>query len=256
MGARTTYAPGTFSWVDLATTDVAAAKDFYAALFGWELEDTDAGGGATYTMCRVGGDAVCGLYERSGDGDGGAPAWTSYVTVADADAAATRAADLGGETVMAAFDVLDAGRMALLRDPQGALLAVWQAGTRIGADRVNDPGCLCMNELSTTDVDAARAFYEALFGWTTEDTGPDGPGMVVVLNGEAMNGSVFRAQAGEPAHWRPCFTVESADTAVRRAVELGGTDPGRRLELPDGIVAILHDPQGAVFSVFAGETDP
>ncbi len=122
MGKRTSYAPGTFSWVDLATTDAAAAKSFYTGLYGWETEDTDAGDGAVYTMCRIDGDAVCGLFEMSEEmrATGVPPNWTSYVTVADADAAAARAKELGGGAIDDAFDVLDAGRMAVLKDPQGA----------------------------------------------------------------------------------------------------------------------------------------
>jgi uncharacterized protein len=128
------------------------------------MEDGDAGGGAVYTTCRIDGEAVCGLFEMAE----GAAAWTSYVTVADAGAAAARAAELGGAALGDAFDVLDAGRTAILRDPQGAVLAVWQPRSRVGAEHVNDVGCLCMNELATSDIDAARSFYEGLFGWTTE----------------------------------------------------------------------------------------
>jgi predicted enzyme related to lactoylglutathione lyase len=181
MGRRTSYTPGTFSWVDLATADAGAAKSFYTRLFGWKIEDTDAGDGDgdVYTICRLNGDAVCGLFGMSADmrAVGVAPNWTSYVTVADVDAAAARATRLGGDVINDVFDVQDVGRMAVLKDPQGAVLALWQPGTRIGAERGNDVGCLCMNELVTTDIDAARSFYEGLFGWTTEawDTGPDGP---------------------------------------------------------------------------------
>ena len=133
MGKRTSYPPGTFSWVDLAAIDAPASKVFYSGLFGWEMEDHDAGGGAVYTTCRIDDDAVCGLF--------------------------------------------DVGRMAVLKDPQGAVLALWQPGTRIGAERVNDVGCLCMNELATSDLDVAGSFYGRLFGWTTESSGdaPDGP---------------------------------------------------------------------------------
>src|SRR5918992_5274514 len=122
MGKRESYVPGTFSWIDLATSDAAAAKAFYTALFGWETEDTDAGRGNVYTMCRLGGDAVAGIFEMPGV----PPSWTSYVTVEEADAAAARASELGGTGLNDAFDVLDAGRMAMLRDPQGAVFAVWE----------------------------------------------------------------------------------------------------------------------------------
>src|SRR5918992_5648531 len=140
MGKRTGHPPGTFSWVDLATTDPAAAKAFYAGLFGWETQDDDAGDGAVYTLCRVEGDAVCGLFEMPEDmrASGAPPNWTSYVTVDDADAAAVRAKELGGDATRDAFDVMDIGRMAVLADPQGAAFAVWQPRSRIGAERVND----------------------------------------------------------------------------------------------------------------------
>lgn len=259
MGKRTSYAPGTFSWVDLATTDAAAAKSFYTGLFGWATEDIDAGG-AVYTMCRVDGDAVCGLFEMSQDLriTGVPPNWTGYVTVTDADAAVTRAKELGGGAIKDAFDVLDVGRTAVLEDPQGAVLAVWQPRTWIGAQRVNDVGCLCMNELATTDMPAARSFYESLFGWTTEewDTGPDGPPMVLANNGETVNASFTTTQAGAPAHWRPYFTVESTETAARRVRELGGKVLLEQVEIPDGSLTMALDPEGALFALFAGEVDP
>ncbi len=258
MGTRTSYPPGTFSWVDLATTDAAAAKSFYTGLLGWEMEDTDAGGGAVYTICRVGGDAVCGLYEMPDDmrAAGVPPSWMSYVTVGDADAAASLAQELGGRAIDDAFDVLDVGRMAVLEDPHGAVFAVWKPGTRIGAERVNDVGCLCMNELVTSDIEAARAFYERLFGWTTDvsDGASDGPSMV--FNGGTMNAAFFAAPEGAPAQWRPCFTVESTETALARVRELGGRQLLEPLELDHGSIAMVLDPQGALFTLFAGDTHP
>jgi uncharacterized protein len=260
MGKRSSYAPGTFSWVDVATTDAGAATAFYTGLFGWDTEDTDAGGGAVYTTCRIDGDAVCGLFEMSEEmrATGVPPNWTSYVTVADADAAATRVKELGGDAVDDAFEVLDAGRMAVLKDPQGAVFAVWQPRARIGAERVNDLGCLCINELATTDLEAARTFYEGVFGWTTEmvDTGPGGPPIVAAYNGGTLNANFSAAREGEPPHWRPYFMVESAEVAVARMRELGGEALAGPLPIPDGSFAIVRDPQGAVFAVFEGEVDP
>ncbi len=260
MGKRTSYTPGTFSWVDLATTDAAAARSFYAGLFGWEMDDDDAGGGAVYTMCRIDGDAVCGLFEMSPAmrATGVPPNWTSYVTVADADAVPARVHELGGAVIDDAFDVLDVGRMAVLRDPQGAVFAVWQPRTRMGAERVNDVGCLCMNELATTDIDAARSFYERLFGWTTEVDATVPPGLPVAFahNGDSLNASFFTVPHGAPPHWRPCFAVESTDAAVDRVLEQGGTTVLAPRAMPDGSIALVRDPQGAVFALFAGEVDP
>ena len=260
MGQRTTHPPGTFSWVDLATTDPVAAKAFYAGLFGWETEDGDAGDGAVYTTASLDGDAICGMFEMPEEmrAMGVPPNWTSYVTVADADAAAARTGELGGEAVRDAFDVMDAGRMAVLKDPQGAVFAVWQPGTRIGAERVNDVGCLCMNELATTDMEAAGSFYGDLFGWTTEtvDTGPDGPPLVSAYNGKTLNASLSPVEGGAPPHWRPYFTVESVQATLERVGDLGGKCLAGPIPLPDGAIAIVLDPQGAQFGLFEGEVDP
>lgn len=257
MGARTSHPPGTFSWVDLATDDVPGAIAFYTALFGWEAEAEDAGDGGSYTTCRHDGARVGGIAELS-SAAGVPPSWTSYVTVADAAAATARAVELGAAVRAEPFDVLDAGRMAVLADPQGAAFAVWEPRARIGAERVNDIGCLCMNELATNDLDGARAFYEGLFGWRTEvaDTGPGGPPMVFAYNGETLNASFSAGQEGAPSHWRPYFTVASTEETVAHVRELGGTVEVEPLELPDGSIALVLDPRGALFGVFAGEVDP
>jgi predicted enzyme related to lactoylglutathione lyase len=259
MGKRASHAPGTFSWVDLATTDVASAKSFYRALFGWELEDSESGGGAVYTICRLDGDAVCGIGEMP-ESTGSAetpPAWTSYVTVEDADAATERARELGGRSVAEPFDVLDAGRMAVIEDSRGGVFAIWQPRAAIGAERVNDVGCLCMNELVTGDLDAARTFYEGLFGWTTEtvDLGPGAPSGFFHNRGR-INASLFVAEGAAPPDWRACFTVGSTETALERVRELGGTVLAEPVDIGDGSLASALDPQGALFMVYAGEVDP
>jgi predicted enzyme related to lactoylglutathione lyase len=254
MGTRTSYPPGTFSWVDLATSDPDAARSFYTSLFGWDADNGDDGAGGTYTTFRTNGDAVCGLTSTPPGASG--PAWTNYVTVADADEAAARAGELGGVSGPA-FDVMDLGRMAVLTDPQGAAFALWQPKASIGAERVNDLGCLTMNELVTTDIDAARSFYEQLFGWRTEavDTGPDGPVIVSVYNGDTLNASLGIA-AGVPPHWRPYFTVTSTEAAVERVRALGGSLLFGPFPIPAGSMAGVLDPQGAVFALFEGEVDP
>ena len=253
MGTRTSYTPGTFSWIDLATTDASAAEAFYGGLFGWTtVTDADPDGNVVYATFRLGDDAVAGLYERPDE----TPAWASYVTVDDADATAARATELGG-TVGEAFDVFDAGRMVVITDPQGGVFALWQPGARIGAERVNDVGCLTMNELLTPDLDGARAFYEGLFGWRTEpiDTGPGGPQMRSVYNGETLNATLTLDDTG-PTHWRPYVTVESTTAALEQITALGGSALAGPIPLPDGSFAIALDPQGAEFAIFEGEVDP
>jgi predicted enzyme related to lactoylglutathione lyase len=255
MGKRSSYVPGTFSWVDLSTTDPDGAAAFYTALFGW---DANAAPDGSYTTFHVDGDVVSGVRGVARAAGGGPPRWTSYVSVESADAVVARAPDLGGAVAAEPFDIGDLGRTGGIADPQGAFVAVWQPGTMIGATRVNDVGCLTMNELPTTDVDAARSFYEALFGWTTEpvDTGPGGPVMIAVHNQGSLNASISAAFPGDTAHWRPYFTVESVEAALARAADLGGAGVVGPIPIPDGAIAVLRDPQGAEFALFEGRVDP
>jgi uncharacterized protein len=269
MGNRTSYQPGTFSWVELATTDPEAAKEFYGALFGWQPDDQpipEEAGGGIYTMLRLDGDAVAALAAQPQQQReaGVPPNWFNYVTVANADEAAQRAKELGGAVHAGPFDVMTAGRMAVIADPQGAMFGVWQAGDSIGAERVNDPGCLTSNELSTTEVDGATAFYGGLFGWRINeiDTG-GGPrywtieheGAARGLNGGVRELAPEQREAGVPPHWMPYFTVGSLDGTIATATERGGTLHAGPIEIPAGRIAVLSDPQGAFFALFEGEVD-
>jgi predicted enzyme related to lactoylglutathione lyase len=269
MGKRTSYEPGTFSYVELHTTDTEDSKRFYGDLFGWEPEEVpipeDAGGG-TYTLLKLGGETAAALtLQAPQQRDAGVPAnWFSYVTVADADQAAARADELGGAVHAGPFDVMDAGRMAVVADPTGAMLGVWQAGSSIGATLVNDPGFLTMNELSTNDVVRAQEFYAALFGWAFEqlDTGEMPPywavrhaGAANGLNGGMRELAPQQTEAGIPPHWMPYFTVESTDATVTAATDRGGGVLAPAFDIPSGRIAVLHDPQGAAFGVFEGEVD-
>jgi hypothetical protein len=268
MGSRTQYAPGVFSWVELEASDPDAAKDFYGRLLGWTAEDEevpDEHGGGTYTTLRLGGDAVAGLQRQpEPQREAGVPPhWLSCVSVTDADATAARAEALGG-TVHTRYDAMSKGRMAILADPTGAFLGAWQAGNMPGAERVNDPGCLTMNELSTDDMDRASAFYRDLFGWRIEeiDTG-DGPRYWSIRHdgaaGGGLNGGarlLAPEQGGVPPHWMPYFTVRSVNGAVATATEAGGTTLAGPIQLPTGsTIAVIADPQGAAFAIFEGETD-
>lgn len=260
MGERTSYAPGTFSWADLATTDPDGAKAFYGALFGWEGEDMPAGGGATYTMLRLAGRDAAALYRMRDEQReiGMPPTWLAYVTADDADAMAHRAAGLGATVMGEAFDVVDSGRMAIVRDPLGAMLALWQPKRNIGAGIVNEPGALCWNDLSTPDVEASRAFYAALFGWEIEAEGRGEGDYRAVFNDGRANGGMMRLQAppGTPPYWSVYFAVADMDDGVARVRELGGRVLREPFDVPAGRFAVVQDPQGATFSLFAGELDP
>jgi predicted enzyme related to lactoylglutathione lyase len=252
MGKRTEHTPGTFSWVDLTTSDSEAAKSFYGDLLGWEFDDNQIPGGGVYSICQVGGDNVAAIAPST---DNFPPHWNSYVTVVSADDAAARAKALGGTVIEEPFDVMEAGRMALFQDPTGAALCVWQPGETIGATKVNDPGCLTWNELHSPDPSAALEFLTALFGWGTEEMETDGgPAYTVIRVGDRSNGGVMAAQEGEPPHWIPYFTVENRDESADRAGELGGRSYVR-MEMAQGKIAFLSDPQGSPFGIWEGQTD-
>ena len=175
MAERTEHAPGTFSWVDVATTDLDGATAFYEGLLGWDHVDAPMGDGAVYRMFQLGGKSVAAGAELRDEerSHGIPPHWNNYVTVASADDAAGRVGGLGGNVMVDPFDVFDSGRMTVFSDPTGAVLSVWEPRAHIGAELVNDPGCLTWNELSSTDVDRAKSFYADLFGWSYEDVGTD-----------------------------------------------------------------------------------
>jgi predicted enzyme related to lactoylglutathione lyase len=260
MGQRTSYAPGTFSWVDLATTDPEAAKQFYGRLFGWQAEDMPAGDAGTYTMLRRDGAYAAALYAQSEDQRkaGMPPAWVSYVTVQDADATATRAAELGATVLAGPFDVVQAGRMAVIADPQGAAFAVWQPREHIGAQIVNQPGALTWNDLLTTDVDAAATFYRDLLGWEVEQVGEMPYWMI--RNGGASNGGLMpipddQRSAGVSPVWNAYFAVDDLDEALRTVQAGGGELVAGPIDMDAGRFAAVRDPQGAALSLFAGRLD-
>ena len=261
MGKRDSYVPGTFCSVDLATTDAEGAKRFYGGLFGWEGEDVHPAEGMTYTILRLDGDAVGGLFERPGLEQEGGPHWINYVSVASADDVARRAAELGGEAVEEPFDILDVGRMTAIKDRTGSGVAVWQPGTYAGAERVNEPGCMTWNELATNDTDAARSFYGDLFGWGFQEMeGGEGFTYTIVRVGERNNGGIrplmpAEEQAGIPPYWVPYFAVESLDAAFERTDELGGAKVAGPIEFPAGRIGAVRDPQGATFALWEGELE-
>ncbi len=261
MGQRTRYEPGTFCWTDLATTDPEGAKSFYGALFGWETEDTTDGTEGAYTLLKLDGDEVCALYELEAERReaGLPPHWLSYVSVESADAVAERASGLGAQVFGGAFDAAGFGRMAVVQDPDGAVLAAWEPRSLAGARRVNDVGCMTWNELQSREPEKAASFYADLFGWETEPQEYEGSvAYVTIANAGSMNGGVMpmaEAPGDARPHWIPYFTVASCDDTVARAEELGGGLLAGPMDPGAGRIAVISDPQGAVFAIFEGETD-
>ncbi len=259
MGERTGYPPGTFSWTDLTTTDQAGAKAFYGGLFGWVAEDMPVGEDVYYSIQRVDGKDVAAIspQPQSLRDAGAPPAWNSYVTVENADAVADRARELGAAVPMEPFDVMEAGRMAAIQDPQGAYFLIWQPNQHLGAQLVNEPGALSWNELASPDLDASATFYSALFDWTFEPFEGSPDPYLTIKNGEIVNAGVRTLSfPGPPPHWLVYFAVNDLDASLAKVAELGGATHAGPIDISIARIAVVADPQGAMFALYDGRLDP
>jgi uncharacterized protein len=243
MGEVESYPHGTFCWVDLGTTDLAGAKEFYGRLLGWEMSEAEAGE-AVYTMATIGGKPVSGMHEHA-EADAPPSHWDAYVAVDDLDAAAGRVRELGGAVAIEPFEITDGLRMAVAEDPTGARLCLWQNGPRTGAGLVNETGTWTWCDLSTRDLRLAAAFYGDLFGWRFREAIPS---YGTFSMGELLIGGMRAMEAGEegPPNWFPYFVVEDADRASDRVQELGGRVLVPPREVPAGRFLVMQDPSGAV----------
>jgi predicted enzyme related to lactoylglutathione lyase len=252
MPARDSYAQGTPSWVDLQTTDQAGAKAFYGGIFGWSYDDQPMDAGAVYSIAKIGDAQVAAIAPQSPElkAAGAPPMWNTYLAVDSADEAAAKVGPAGGTVAMEPFDVMDAGRMAFVMDPSGAAVAFWQANQHIGAGLVNEPGTVIWNELITNDPKAVP-FYEDVLGVTTTtvDVGANKYTMFQVA-GKEVGGTMPPMMEGVPNHWHVYFSVADTDATAAKIKELGGSVMVEPFDTPIGKMAVVADPQGAVFSLF------
>ena len=257
MTEMTSYAPGTPCWVDLGSPDIDASTDFYGQLFGWEVPQSDnaeqTGG---YRIATSGGKSAAGMMPLMQEGQ--PPAWSTYVSVEDADATAEKVKQAGGQVIAEPMDVMDLGRMAIFADPTGAVFGIWQPGNFSGAELVNEPNTYSWNELNTRDPDAAKAFYAAVFGWGVEDQDVEGMTYTLFQVADRPVAGAMTTPAAVPdevpAFWLAYFGVEDCDATVARVEELGGSVMSPKILEMEGVgrFAIVADPHGAAFGVIAG----
>ncbi|MDH3225918.1 MAG: VOC family protein [Thermoleophilia bacterium] len=255
MPERTGYAPGTPSWVDLASTDVDAAKKFYGEVFGWDFHDMPTDQGGSYTMATKGGKAVAGIMSQPPMmAEQGLPsAWNTYVTVASCDDCVAEAQDAGGAVAMPPMDVMDAGRMAVVTDTTGAACCLWEPNSSIGAEVVNEHGAWSWASLMTDDQSSASDFYSKLFGWQAKaEQMPDGNALTLYTLQGAPVAAAVDAGSGDdmaPNHWHNYFAVDDCDACVQAIKDAGGAAHSEPMDVPPGRVAAVSDPTGAAFSV-------
>ena len=250
MAHHTAHAHGVFSWVDLSSHNLDATKAFYAAIFGWTYSDMAMGDGAVYSFCQKHGESVCAISTASAGQS--TPQWQSHITVNNVDATVKTATALGG-IVTHHHDVFDAGRMAIITDPTGADVALWQANRHIGAHYLGEHGTLAWNELHTGNVKAATDFYTAMIGWgSSEMPMPDGPYTMFCErdNPKRSHGGCVAAAKGEAPHWQVVFHVDDCDKAVAAVQKAGGKITQPATDIPGMLrSAKCTDPMGAAFSL-------
>lgn len=245
------HAAGTVGWFDLMTSDAEAARRFYAELFGWTYQVGPAETGF-YAMAQLGGRHAAGVGAIQ-PGNPMPPAWSIYFITDDVDRTFARARELGAQAVMEPMDVMEEGRMAIAMDPTGAVFGLWQGKRHHGAQVVDEPGAMTWCEVNTRDGARAAEFYGQLFELEPRRLDASEMDYRLLQRGEAPITGVLQMDAKWPAdappHWMPYFAVTSTDAACARAAELGGAVRVPALDTPYGRIAVIADPQGAVFSV-------
>lgn len=261
MSEVTSLAPGTPSYIDLATSDLDAAKSFYTTLFAWDTEDSPLPYGGVYTSFSKNGKTVAGGYSMSPEmvDMGVPPHWATYVTVANADATAKAVTAAGGSLITQPFDVMTAGRMAVAKDPTGATFSVWQPNESIGSYLVNEPGTLIWNELQTSDTAASEKFYGDVFGWKAHTSVmPTGEYTSFMLGERPVAGMMEIRPEWDPIppNWSIYLAVEDFDVAIEKVIALGAAPAMEPMDVPGvGQFVLLQDPQGAMFFVMSTPGD-
>ena len=246
---------GQFVWYELMTSNAAGAKGFYPAVAGWGTEDWPH---SQYTMWTSGGIPLGGIVQLRQDQmqQGMRSAWMPYIEAGDVDETARKAASIGGRVLFGPQDIPGTGRFAVIADPQGAVFAIYHSlSPSEGFDGDPIPGRFAWHELTTTDYRGALEFYRRLFGW--EDTGSFdmevGPYQMYGMKGKSFGGIFNRTpeMGNMPPFWLCYIAVPDLNKAVAAAKKNGGKVLNGPMEVPGGgWIAVLNDPQGAMFALF------
>jgi predicted enzyme related to lactoylglutathione lyase len=253
MTTRDTAPTGAPCWIDLMTADTDAARAFYSDLFGWTALEQNEEFGGYWMWTRDSAPVAGGMAAESGQP---APAfWSVYLAVEDADKTVETAVAAGAQIIVPPMAVGDLGVMAVLVDPTGAAVGVWQPKEFSGFTVLGEPGAPGWFELLTRDYDTAVAFYRDVFGWdahTMSDTpefryttlGAPGPDAVAGI----MDATSFLGADDSP-YWGTYFAVEDTDATVALATKLGGKVMVEAHDTPYGRIATATDPTGTKFNV-------
>ncbi len=255
MPTIATHAPGTFCWVELGTTDPGAAKKLYSELFGWTWLEFDMGENGVYHIAQLGGRHAAAMFQLSPDmlSQGVPPNWGVFIAVESADEAAKKAVSLGAKPIMGPFDVGEDGRLAIVMDPVGAVINLWQGKATPGVGVMHEPGSLAWTQLNVSDPAKAKAFYGGLFGWGANETGSlDGGAYTQFTMGKSMIAGMMPMPAGvdAPSHWLTYFAVADVDASHALVSKHGGKSFVPPSDIPGiGRFCVVADPQGSCFAM-------
>jgi predicted enzyme related to lactoylglutathione lyase len=248
--------PGAPCWIDLMTSDIVTARQFYGELFGWECQAGDEEKYGGYTTARKNGKMVAGLMQKDAEQAGMPDMWSTYLRSDDAAATAAAVTANGGQVYVPPMDVPEQGYMAIFGDASGAAVGVWQPREMKGYELVAEPGAAAWHELMAKDYDAAVKFYREVFGWETAVMSDTPEFRYTTLgSGDSAKAGIMDAAGSLPAevpsYWQVYFNVEDADASVEKAVSLGAAVFHAAEDSPFGRMATLADPTGAIFKIIA-----
>ena len=247
------YTPGTPCWIELSTTDLDGAKRFYGEVLGWSFDSGALSDGGEYVMPHLRDRAIGGMFARPGDQKDIPPRWLLFVSVNDADDTASRVTALGGRLTDPPYDVMESGRMAVIEDPSGAAIALWQADKAIGARVTNEPGAFAWAELATTDPGRCVDFYCTLFGWDAK-VASDGSYTEFFVDEHAIGGMLKMDDerfGDAPPHWLAYFAAADTDATAAAVEANGGRVDMPPSDIPNtGRIAVVADPQGVRFGLY------
>ena len=249
------YKNGVFCWVDLATSDTDGAKKFYADLFGWTAKDMPEQNGMVYTMLYLDDKPVGALYAICEEMKkmNIPPNWLPYVSVDNCDETTAKAKEFGCNFQMEPTNVGNEGRMAVMMDPEGAVVGLWQAKDYSGAMLKNVPGAMCWNEHGSHEPEKSIPALEKVFGWTSKTEKMGDMEYTTFLLGEEMVGGLYimpEMLKDIPSHWMPYFQTDNIDLLIEKATAGGGEILMPKAHAEGvGYFVVVRDPQGAAFGV-------
>jgi uncharacterized protein len=255
MSERNSYPAGVPCWVTNLQHDVPAARAFYEGLFGWEMEAGPADV-APYALGRLRGRDVAAI--GTVPGSDMRPAWVTEVRTDDLAATVAAVRKAGGEVLQEEVDFSPVGKLGVFKDPLGATLCAWEAGTREGARLVNEPSAWSMSALQTDEPERAATFYGEVFGWETEAFGPATlfrlPGYFGGEDAQPVPRDVVAvmmpADPAKPTSWGVDFWIDDVERGVADVRRLGGTVLAGPYDAPPSFrQAVVTDPGGASFSI-------